>query len=264
MRRLPSLLLLVPALAQQPPPAELQPPSCGDAEILEFGLDCTVKDACSIFLELAGIEQAGGRLFLTGNFHTGGATLWSLLLVSEDEGRTWKEAHPRIRGAVLEDIQFVDAEAGWVSGHIAGALPRDPFLLKTADAGRSWRRVPIFEDGGYGVIDAFRFQNREQGVLLLERRGEPRQRYQRWESRDGGDTWTLREAGAKPFPPLRPGSPGWRIRTDVRTKHYLVERQAEKGWTSVARFPVRMGECRTAPEPAEPPSVPPPKEIPPQ
>lgn len=255
--------MLFQAAASQPP-AEIQPPACGDAEITEFGLDCTVRDSCSLFLELAGVEQAGGRLYLTGNFHTGTATLWSLLLVSDDEGRTWTEPHARIRGAVLDDIQFVDAEAGWVSGHIAGALPRDPFLLKTTDGGRTWRRVPIFEESGYGAIDAFRFESRTQGVLLLQRRGEPRQRYQRWETRDGGDTWTLREAGAKPFPPLRPRATGWRIRTDARARSYVVERQGEKGWTAAARFPVRFGECKPAPEPTEPPEAAPPKEPPPR
>ena len=246
----------------QPPPAEILPPVCGDPEITEFGLECTVKDSCSIYLELAGIEQAGGRLFLSGNFHTGSATLWSLLLASEDEGRTWTEPHPRLRGAALDDIQFVDAETGWVSGHIAGALPRDPFLLKTTDGGKTWRRVPVFEESGYGAIDAFRFDSRASGVLYLQRRGEPRQRYQRWETQNGGDTWTLREAGPKPFPPLKPRRSGWRIRTDARARMYFVERMNEKTWTAVARFPVRFGECRPAPEPAEPPDAAPPGEGP--
>ena len=258
------LAWLVLQAAAQPPVAEIRPPACGDAEITEFGLECTVKDSCSIYLELAGIEEAGGRLFLSGNFHTGSATLWSLLLASDDEGRTWTEPHPRLRGAALDDIQFADAETGWVSGHIAGALPRDPFLLKTTDGGRTWRRVPVLEESGYGAIDAFRFENRTSGVLYLQRRGEPRQRYQRWETQNGGDTWTLREAGPKPFPPLRPRQSGWRIRTDTRARMYFVERLNEKAWTAVARFPVRFGECQPAPEPAEPPDAAPPREIPPQ
>lgn len=247
--------LLLQAAAVRPPLAEIAPPVCGDAEITEFGLDCGVKDSCSLFLELAGIEQAGGRLFLSGNFHTGSATLWSLLLASDDEGRTWSEPHPRIRGAALDDIQFVDAETGWISGHIAGALPRDPFLLKTTDGGATWRRVNIFEESGYGAIDAFRFSSRAEGVLFLQRRGEPQQRYQRWETRDGGDTWTLREAGAKPFPPLRPRASGWRIRTDARARVYYIEKQGDTGWTPMARFPVRFGECKPAPGPAEAPEI---------
>ena len=258
------LAWLVLQAAAQPPVAEIRPPACGDAEITEFGLECTVKDSCSIYLELAGIEEAGGRLFLSGNFHTGSATLWSLLLASDDEGRTWTEPHPRLRGAALDDIQFADAETGWVSGHIAGALPRDPFLLKTTDGGKTWRRVPVLEESGYGAIDAFRFENRASGVLYLQRRGEPRQRYQRWETQNGGDTWTLREAGPKPFPPLRPRQSGWRIRTDTRARMYFVERLNEKAWTAVARFPVRFGECQPASEPAEPPDAAPPREIPPQ
>jgi hypothetical protein len=248
--------LLMLQAAQPPAPAQIQPPVCGDAEIAEFGLECNIRDACNIFLELAGVEEAGGRIFLSGNFHTGAATLWSLLLMSEDEGRTWTEPHPRLRGIALDDIQFVDAETGWVSGHVVGALPRDPFLLKTADGGKTWRRVPVLEESSYGAIDAFRFESRTQGVLFLQRRGEPRQRYQRWETMTGGDTWMLREAGPKPFPPLKPRPTGWRIRTDVRARQYLIERDTGKGYAAVARFPVRFGECRPDPEPAEPPPSP--------
>lgn len=252
--------LLLLGAAQPPAPAQIEPPVCGDAEIAEFGLECSLRDACNLFLDLAGVEEAGGRLFLSGNFHTGTATLWSLLLMSEDEGRTWTEPHPRLRGIALDDIQFVDAEAGWVSGHVAGALPRDPFLLKTTDGGKTWRRVPVLEESSYGAIDAFRFESRTQGVLFLQRRGEPRQRYQRWETMTGGDSWMLREAGPMPFPPFKPRATGWRIRTDVRARQYVVERDTDKGYTPVARFPVRFGECKPAPEPQEPP---PPQQMPP-
>lgn len=249
-----ALLLLQAAQAVRPPAlAEIPPPLCGDAEIAEFGLDCTIRDACDLYLDLTGVESAGGRLFLSGNFHTGTATLWSLLLVSEDEGCTWSEPHPRLRGATLDEIQFVDSETGWVAGHITGALPRDPFLLKTTDGGKTWRRIPVLEESSYGAIDAFRFENRTEGVLFLQRRGEPRQRYQKWETRNGGDSWMLREAGPRPFPPLKPRASGWRIRTDARARQYVLERDTGKGYAAFARFPVRFGECRPTPEPRVPP-----------
>lgn len=250
--------------AAQPPAAPaIAPPVCGDAEIAEFGLECSERGACNVYLDLAAVEFSGGRVFLSGNFHTGAATLWSLLLVSEDDGRTWSEPHPRLRGATLDEIQFVDSETGWVAGHLTGALPRDPFLLKTTDGGKTWRRIPVLEESSYGAIDSFRFDSHAQGVLFLQRRGEPRQRYQKWETMTGGESWMLREAGPKPFPPLKPRSSGWRIRTDIRTRQYLLERNTGKGYAAVARFPVRFGECRPAPEPLEPPPAPQPP-LPPQ
>lgn len=251
MKPLAALLALGALGAQQAPqPAAasgLAPAVCADAEIAEFGLECTAEEPCPVFLELAGVEAAGARLFVTGNLHTATATLWSVLAVSVDGGRTWSEPQARLRGAALDLIQFIDAETGWAAGQIAGALPKDPFFLKTVDGGRTWRRVAVFEESSYGAVEQFQFESRTQGWLVANRRGARNQRYQKMETMTGGDSWMLREASAAPIAVARPRAAEWRVRVDAATRQQRVERRQEGGWTAVASFPVRGGECRPAP-----------------
>ena len=52
-----------------------------------------------MFLELSNVEAAGNKIFLAGNLHTPTTTLYSILLATEDAGKTWIEPHPRIRFA---------------------------------------------------------------------------------------------------------------------------------------------------------------------
>jgi len=174
---------------------------CTEEDVAHFGLTCDAGDPCHVFLELSSVEKAGNRIFLTGNFHTSSTTLASLLLVSEDGGRSWREPYERIRGAALDLIQFLDLEYGWVSGYTLSPLPRDPFLLATGDGGKNWRRLPVSSEAKVGAIAQFRFTSRASGILLVDRTqaGESGIRYELYETMTGGDNWTLRQASAKPI-----------------------------------------------------------------
>ena len=55
--------------------------------------------------------------------------MWSILLASEDNGKTWAEVYDRQRSTGLEQIQFFDFERGWIGGQQLLSLPRDPFLF---------------------------------------------------------------------------------------------------------------------------------------
>src|SRR5436853_1027626 len=79
------------------------------------GLTCSDEEPCAVYIELSGIEAVGKKIFLTGNLHTATATFYTLLLASDDAGKSWIEPHPRIRFAGLEQIQFIDFETGWIS-----------------------------------------------------------------------------------------------------------------------------------------------------
>lgn len=253
--------LLAGALFAQEPPApappkpapapSLPPAVCADAEIAEFGLECTTEEPCPVYLEIAGVAQAGARLFVTGNLHTATATLWSLLAVSEDGGRTWIEPHSRIRGAALDLLQFTDPLNGWAAGQVAGALPKDPFLLKTTDGGQSWRRFGVFEDSSYGVIEHFHFESKTQGSLVVNRRGARNQRYQRLESMTGGDSWMMREVSPTPIAAPKPRPAEWRVRVDAAARVHRIERRQDAGWAAVSSFPIAGGQCK--PAPPEPP-----------
>jgi hypothetical protein len=251
-------------------PVELTHP-CGTKEIEDLGLVCTEEEPCPLFLEIAGVEAVASKIFLAGNFHTGAATLASVLLVSEDEGRTWREAHPRLPGALLDQIQFVDFQTGFVSGNVAGSLARDPFFLKTEDGGKTWRRLNVFDEGGYGVVGSFRFTSPAQGTLVIEGpRG--RARYRRMETMTGGESWMTKEvmdalppaakpAKGAPPPQPAPASP-WRLRGENATRSLRLERRDGPKWVTVTQFSLPAGACKPDPARDIPPEPEPPAEPP--
>src|SRR5215813_2903228 len=75
---------------------------CTAEDIQTAGLDCSDEDPCPVYLELATVESSAIRIFAAGNIHTASATLYSVLLGSEDNGHTWREVYDRIRGAGLD------------------------------------------------------------------------------------------------------------------------------------------------------------------
>jgi photosystem II stability/assembly factor-like uncharacterized protein len=222
---------------------------CTDEDLQQIGLACPEKEPCPVYLELSAVEALGPKLFLTGNLHANTATLHSLLLVSEDGGKTWTEPHPRIQNGSLEQIQFLDFEAGWISGQLLQGAPRDAFLLLTRDGGKNWRRVPVVEDEGRtGTIERFWFDSRNSGMLVIDRiRGaENNARHELYESMTGGENWSLKEASSKPVQLKNarpPSGSDWRVRADAASKSYRLERRQGTGWAMLASFPIRAGTC---------------------
>jgi hypothetical protein len=224
---------------------------CADAELSEFGLTCSEDEPCPVYVELASIEPAGGKVFIAGNFHSETATLWSLLLVSEDEGRSWSEPSARLRGVALDQVQFPDAATGYVTGRTAGTLARDPFLLRTTDGGKSWKRLPLFEEGAVGLIESLHFESATQGTVAVDRGRPGVGRYAILESSTGGDTWTVREASAtRPRPVAGSPATDWRITTEAASKSFRIERREGNAWRKAAAFAVAAGVCSPAPRPA--------------
>jgi photosystem II stability/assembly factor-like uncharacterized protein len=224
---------------------------CTNEDIQELDLECSAEQPCPVYLEFAALETVANRVFLTGNLHTKNATLSSILLASDDGGRTWSEPHPRVRGAVLEQIQFIDLENGWIGGQTVQPAPRDPFLLITHDAGKTWQMRPVFEESNRtGAIEQFWFDSRTSGSLLVDRiqAGENGARHELYESMTGGESWSLRQASASTIKLARsrPEStnPDWRIRADAATKSYRVEKRDSGQWKTIAAFAIQPGECR--------------------
>ncbi len=245
------------------------PFQCSEEDVEAYGLTCTAEDPCPVYVELAGLETAGNKIFLAGNFHTAAATFASLLLTSEDAGKTWVEPYDRIRNAGLEQVQFLDFESGWVGGEILLNLPRDPFLLLTNDGGKTWRRRPILGEPGVGAIQRFSFESKTAGTLLLDRMqsGESGGRHALYETMTGGETWMLREVSQRPLALKQTKAPNddWRMRADRATKSYRVERREAGRWRTVASFLVDAGECKIKekelvppPDPEAQPQTPPP------
>jgi hypothetical protein len=265
-----SLFAIVAVRAQTPPaaPALMEytgkpmriPFQCTEDDLHTFGLTCPPEHPCAVYLELDGLDAVGDKLFLAGNLHAENTTLSSILLASNDGGKTWREPHERIRGAGLEMIQFIDFENGWIGGQSLGAAPRDPFLLLTNDGGKTWRSRPVFGDGREGGIDYFHFDSKTHGMMWIDRSqsGESESRYETYESMTGGESWMIRETSDHPLRkgPKPPGLSDWRLHTDPATKSYRLEKRAGAGWTPTAAFIVHAGDCREA-EPkfeSEPPA----------
>src|SRR5215471_6994177 len=86
------------------------PFQCTNEDIQLAGLTCSEDDPCPVYLELSGAASTGIRIFAAGNIHTASATLFSVILGSDDNGHTWREGHDRIRGSGYDAIQFADAD----------------------------------------------------------------------------------------------------------------------------------------------------------
>jgi photosystem II stability/assembly factor-like uncharacterized protein len=254
------------ALAQDPPappPAPTGPPvleyagkplilpfKCTDEDIQLAGLTCSEDDPCPIYLELAAVAAAGNTIVAVGNLHSASVTMFSTLLLSADSGRTWTEAHDRIRGAALDRVQFLDENTGWAAGEKLQPLPQDPFLLLTTDGGKSWRQRSIFSDSAenrFGIIQQFGFTARDSGSLIVDRgSGADGDRYELYESPDGGQSWSFKQSSMKPLTLRRPPavSTDWRLRVDSRTQSYRVERRSGERWTDISAFSVKIGACK--------------------
>jgi hypothetical protein len=251
--RLVPLLLLMPAAAQQTAvltnsgfPLRLSY-QCSQEEMLASGLHCSEDEPCNMYLEVSAVEAVGARLFLVGNIHTESLTVQSVLLASADTGKTWSEPFERLRGASIDRVQFFDYATGWISGQMVQPLPRDPFFLLTTDGGATWRRRPVFSESRPGAVDRFHFDSATNGTLWIDRShsGEAGAAWERYETTTGGESWTLRDAVARP-PAAPPGSKrddSWRIRPDSKTSAYRLERRTESGWQIVAAFLITFGQC---------------------
>src|SRR5581483_925153 len=249
-------------LAQdQPPPPEptlentgkpmLVPFRCTEEDMQWAGLSCPADEPCPIYLELTAVEAVGNKLFTAGNIHSQTITLYSVLLASDDSGRSFREAHPRIRGAGLDHIQFTDFANGWVTGEALSPLPQDPFLLITADGGKTWRQHPLFMEPRVGVIQQIWFSSKNDGSLVFDRGpGTGEERYELYQSHDAGETWNLQEARNQAMR-LKDGAAAalWRVQAEGKTQSFRIEHQEGNRWTQAAAFAVNLPSC--TPQPAE-------------
>jgi hypothetical protein len=263
IHRLAALAFCWIAAAQEPPAQPAAPPvleytgkplvvpfKCTDEDIQLGGLTCSEEDPCPIYLELAAVGANANKIVVVGNLHSSSTTLFSTLLASEDGGRTWREPHDRIRAAAFDRVQFLDSDTAWAAGEKLQPLPIDPFLLLTTDGGRSWRQKTVFSESAenrLGTIQQFGFTAKDSGSLIIDRgTGADGDRYELYESPDGGQSWSFKQSSSKPLALRRPPpvSTEWRLRVDSRTQSYRVERRSGERWSDVAAFAVKVGVCK--------------------
>lgn len=220
--------------------------TCAADDLREAGLGCSEEEPCKILLELSSLESTASRVFLSGNLHTSSTTLASILLVTEDGGRTWSEAWKRRPFTALEEIQFIDFEHGWIAGEDVQNVARDPFLLTTEDGGRTWLQQPLFEEGQPGAIQKFWFESAKSGTLLVDRGAGDR--YQLYRTTTGGASWELLRADREPVPfpggRAKDATTAWRLRPDAATASWQIERNRDDTWHRVAAFSTEVTICR--------------------
>ncbi|WP_031498554.1 WD40/YVTN/BNR-like repeat-containing protein [Bryobacter aggregatus] len=251
-----NLFLAIWLLAQTPPelPTVYQntegsirlPNRCAELDLAVLGLTCSESEPCPTYLEISSVESTGQLILIAGNLHTQSSTLQSILLLSDDGGSTWREAHPRLKASTLESMQFSDFSNGWAVGHVSLALPRDPFVLVTSDGGRSWRKVDLYADSRVGVIEDFAFQNAKRGWLLIDNKGSGEGgRYEFYESQTGGTSWELREIASK-IPKTTPHSPSnsARVKADEKKGLLRIEVRSGNTWREVSAFKLKLEDCK--------------------
>ncbi len=229
------------------------PYACTQQDLDAFGLDCSEREPCPVYAELSSVESLSGRLFVAGNLHTLSGTLYGLLLMSDDGGKTWTEPVKRERWWSLDQIQFADLQHGWVSGAVMQPLPKDAFLLLTSDAGKTWHTRPLSEESRFGSIQQFWFESPTVGELVLDQSQGTIGRYELYGSQTGGEAWKVKEV-QKQAPKLskaRPrDNPTWRLRPDPASKTIRLEQRTSDGFKPVTSFEIHVTDCIGAPEKA--------------
>lgn len=227
------------------------PLDCAYTYFEQAGIVCSNNTPCELFLELAAVETAGEHIFVAGNIHTISATIASIMLRSEDAGKTWHEPVNRYAGGVLEYIQFVDKNHGWAAGQQRELdSSAKPLLLSTYNAGKRWQRYPVSQNDDHtGTILDFYFDTEEHGLMIVDRGISAIDPFELYESMNGGRSWLIRQiTNHKPRLRNRPAAlpdSNWRILADLDTANYRIEQHRENGWSTRSRFTTNLGTCNT-------------------
>ena len=90
-----------------------------------------------------------------------------------------------------------------------------------------------------------RFEERRRPIVDNGPGGDL-ERYARFETSDGGETWSIKEQNKKPLQLKRTAAPAstWRVRADAATRSYRIEHRAGNQWTAAAAFSVKLPSCK--------------------
>ncbi|MCL4182270.1 MAG: glycosyl hydrolase [Burkholderiaceae bacterium] len=98
---------------------------------------------------LLAVVRAGARLVAAGDFGT--------ILLSDDEGRSWRQAASVPTRVTLTALHFMDARLGWAVGH--GGI-----VLATDDGGERWRIA--HRAGADKALFSVRFLDAQRGLAV--------------------------------------------------------------------------------------------------
>lgn len=168
--------LLVAALAAVAPAGRAAAPATAP-DLLDQPAAIAPAAARSLLLDVA---RAGERLVAVGER--------GHVLLSDDAGRSWRQARSVPSRTMLTAVAFADARQGWAVGH-------DEIILHTGDGGESWQRQHWAPESQQPLLDVW-FADAVNGLAI----GAYKSLYA---TRDGGRTWTRQPF--EPAPPPRSG-----------------------------------------------------------
>lgn len=132
----------------------------------------------SLLLDLA---LAGQRLVAVGER--------GHVMLSDDQGATWRQAKSVPTRVLLTAVFFVDAEYGWAVGH-------DETILNTADGGETWTRSHFAPEAQQPLLDLW-FANRVSGIAVGAYGAY-------FTTNDGGRHWSSAKFSPPPAPAANP------------------------------------------------------------
>ncbi len=133
----------------------------------------------SLLLDLA---TAGSRLVVVGER--------GHVLLSDDQGKTWRQAKSVPTRAMLTAVFFADNEYGWAVGH-------DETIINTVDGGETWTRSHFAPEAQQPLLDLW-FANRVSGIAVGAYGAY-------FTTNDGGRHWDSAKF-APPAPPKKDGA----------------------------------------------------------
>lgn len=120
---------------------------------------------------LLDVTRAGKRLVAVGE--------WGHVILSDDGGKTWRQAQSVPTQMTLTEVTFVNSRQGWAVGH-------DAVVVHTSDGGEQWE-LQFADPEDEAVLLSVWFEDENHGIvvgqfgLMLE-------------TRDGGKNWERRPA----------------------------------------------------------------------
>lgn len=160
-------------------PARAQPVAVQD--LVDRPADVEPAAARSLLLDVA---RAGSRLVAVGER--------GHVLLSDDEGRRWRQAKSVPSRTMLTAVEFVDARHGWAVGH-------DEIILHSGDGGETWTRQHYAPESQQPLLDLW-FADARRGIAV----GAYKAFYV---TVDGGATWVRTPFEPAPPPGAKPPGP---------------------------------------------------------